>query len=186
MGILEVDGDEPNTTRLITNQPEIEDEIRKFYSNLYKKRTTNSSDTDLRAFLGHEGYEIFHNCAIRNIPEYVYEQANLPLSEDEVLAASLSHFQDAPHLIYAPSLRWVSMSKISFCTAVINDLMFIKASSVLPLGPVRSLLTRSSWIIVACLSFCSALSFRVMRLVFLWLPYPRATPLIANKIYSKS
>ena len=87
MGILEVDGDEPNTTRLITNQPEIKDEIRKFYSNLYKKRTTNSSDTDLRAFLGHEGYEIFHNCAIRNIPEYIYEQANLPLSEDEVLAA---------------------------------------------------------------------------------------------------
>ena len=41
MGILEVDGDEPNTTRLITNQPEIENEIRKFYSNLYKKRTTN-------------------------------------------------------------------------------------------------------------------------------------------------
>ena len=48
-----------------------------------------------------------------------------------LLGASLSHFQDAPHLIYAPSLRWVSMSKISFCTAVINDLMFIKASSVL-------------------------------------------------------
>ena len=41
----------------------------------------------ISAFLGHEGYEIFHNCAIRNIPEYVYEQANLPLSEDEVLAA---------------------------------------------------------------------------------------------------
>ena len=103
-----------------------------------------------------------------------------------LLAASLSHFQDAPHLIYAPSLRCVSMSKISFCTAVIKDFMVIKASSVFPQGPVRSLLTRSSWIIVACLSFCSALSFLVMRLVFFWLPYPRATPLIAKSIYSNS
>ena len=66
-----------------------------------------------------------------------------------LLAASLSHFQDAPHLIYAPSLRCVSMSKISFCTAVINDFIVIKASSVLPQGPVRNLLIRSSWIIVA-------------------------------------
>ena len=63
MGILEVDGDEPGTTRQVTNQPEIESEIRTFYSNLYKERPTSNSDTDLRGFMGDIGYNKFQNSA---------------------------------------------------------------------------------------------------------------------------
>ena len=47
MGIVEVDGDEPGETRLVTNQPEIEAEINKFYSELYRERVTQSNDEDL-------------------------------------------------------------------------------------------------------------------------------------------
>ena len=63
IGILEVESDEPGQTRLVTNQPEIEDSINNFYSNLYSKRETSSTDTDLREFMGDAGYKIFHNCA---------------------------------------------------------------------------------------------------------------------------
>ena len=63
MGIVEVEGDEPGTTRLVTNQPEIEDQINSFYKELYRKRETTSTDDDLRSFMGNEGYEAFHNCA---------------------------------------------------------------------------------------------------------------------------
>ena len=41
IGIVEVDGEEPNTVRQIINQPEIESEIRTFYVNLYKENLTN-------------------------------------------------------------------------------------------------------------------------------------------------
>ena len=87
MGIIEVDGDEPNTTRLITNQPEIEAQINQFYSDLYKERETSSSDSDLKEFMGDEGYEAFKNCAREKISPYTFEKNDLPIGEDEVLAA---------------------------------------------------------------------------------------------------
>ena len=73
MGILEVDGDEPNTTRLITNQPEIEQQIHDFYSNLYRKRVTSTTEADLKGFMGDIGYNMFHNSAKNKISPYVFE-----------------------------------------------------------------------------------------------------------------
>ena len=90
MGIIEVDGDEPGTTRLITNQPEIEAQINQFYSDLYKKRETNSSDSDLKEFMGDEGYNAFKNCAKGKISPHIFEKNVFPNGEDEVLAA-ISH-----------------------------------------------------------------------------------------------
>ena len=52
IGIVEVDGEEPNEVRQIINQPEIEKEIRTFYANLYRERPTRSSDADLQGFMG--------------------------------------------------------------------------------------------------------------------------------------
>ena len=87
MGLLEVDGDEPGTTRLITNQPEIESQINSFHSELYRERETQSTDSDLKGFMGDEGYESFHNCARKKISAHIFQKNDLPLSEDEVLAA---------------------------------------------------------------------------------------------------
>ena len=87
MGILEVEGDEPGTTRLVTNQPEIEDSIKNFYAELYKKRETSSTDNDLRQFMGDVGYNQFKDSAKNNISEYEYEKCGLPLGKDEILAA---------------------------------------------------------------------------------------------------
>ena len=63
MGIVEVEGDEPGTTRLITNQPEIENQINEFYKNLYSKRETKSEDSDLQGFMGNVGYNSFKDSA---------------------------------------------------------------------------------------------------------------------------
>ena len=63
MGIVEVEGDEPGTTRLITNQPEIENQINEFYKNLYSKRKTKSEDSDLQGFMGNVGYNSFKDSA---------------------------------------------------------------------------------------------------------------------------
>ena len=90
IGIVEVEGDEPGTTRQIIHQPEIENEIRSFYENLYKARPTESSDSDLKGFMGDEGYQRFHNIAQRNVSKYTYDSMDENISSDEVLAA-ISH-----------------------------------------------------------------------------------------------
>ena len=87
IGIVEVEGDEPGTTRQIIHQPEIENEIRSFYENLYKARPTESSDSDLKGFMGDEGYQRFHNIAQRNVSKYTYDSMDENISSDEVLAA---------------------------------------------------------------------------------------------------
>ena len=90
IGIVEVEGDEPGTTRQIIHQPEIENEVRSFYENLYKARPTESSDSDLKGFMGDEGYQRFHNIAQRNVSKYTYDSMDENISSDEVLAA-ISH-----------------------------------------------------------------------------------------------
>ena len=67
MGILEVDGDEPGSTRQVINQPEIETEIRSFYENLYSERPSTSSDSDLQGFMGDIGYNKFLNSAKKTL-----------------------------------------------------------------------------------------------------------------------
>ena len=60
IGVIEVDGEIPGTTRQITNQPEIEAEVRTFYENLYRERPTNSTEADIKGFMGDTAYEQFY------------------------------------------------------------------------------------------------------------------------------
>ena len=87
MGIVEVDGDEPGTTRQVINQPEIESEIRTFYSNLYKERPTTNSDTDLQGFMGDIGYNEFQNSARTKTSGTLYNAMIEEISSNEVLHA---------------------------------------------------------------------------------------------------
>ena len=87
MGIIEVDGDEPGTTRQVINQPEIESEIRTFYANLYKERPTTNTDTDLRGFMGDIGYNEFQNSARKKTSDTLYSAMSENISSDEVLQA---------------------------------------------------------------------------------------------------
>ena len=87
IGILEVDaGKGDGSTKLIESQPEIEDEIHRFYKELYKKRPTDSSEEDLKNVMG-EGYEEFENILGKKLPSTVQEQLQMPISRKEVMQA---------------------------------------------------------------------------------------------------
>ena len=85
MGIVEVDGEEPNTVRQIINQPEIESEIRTFYENLYRERPTTSSEDDLQGFMGTSGYYQFKDIAKKQCSPTLYENLSKAICSDEVL-----------------------------------------------------------------------------------------------------
>ena len=71
IGVLEVDaGKGDGSTKLIESQPEIEEEIHRFYKELYKKRPTDSSKEDIKNFMG-EGYEDFENILGKKLPSTV-------------------------------------------------------------------------------------------------------------------
>ena len=87
IGILEVDaGKGDGSTKLIESQPEIEDEIHRFYNELYKKRPTESSEEDLKRVMG-EGYEDFKNILGKKLPSTVQEKLQMPISRKEVMQA---------------------------------------------------------------------------------------------------
>ena len=59
LGVLEIDaGKGDGSTKLIESQPEIEDEIHKFYKELYKKRPAATSRESIKNFMG-EGFSEF-------------------------------------------------------------------------------------------------------------------------------
>ena len=87
IGIIEVDGEIPGTTRQITNQPEIEATIRTFYENLYRERPTSSSEDDIKEFMGDTAYDQFSKIYQRNIPTYTQEKLARDLDSEEVLFA---------------------------------------------------------------------------------------------------
>ena len=87
MGIIEVDGETPGTTRQIINQPEIETEIRRFYENLYRERPTNTSDADIHGFMGDAAYKEFKDIVQKKVPSYIYEKISKDLDSEEVLHA---------------------------------------------------------------------------------------------------
>ena len=87
IGILEVDGETPGTTRQITSQPEIEQNVRTFYENLYRERPTNSSEADIKGFMGDTAYDQFNNIFQRKIPVYTQEKLARDLDSEEVLYA---------------------------------------------------------------------------------------------------
>ena len=66
---------------------EIENQNTTLYTELYRKRETSSSESDLKEFMGDVGYESFKNCANKNTPNYIYEQASQELSREEILFA---------------------------------------------------------------------------------------------------
>ena len=87
IGIVEVDSEIPGTTRQITSQPEIEATVRAFYENLYRERPTNSSEADIKGFMGDTAYDNFHNIFQKNIPTYTQEKLARDLDSEEVLYA---------------------------------------------------------------------------------------------------
>ena len=124
IGILEVEGDNPDEVRVVTHQPEIEKQINTFYTELYRKRETSSSESDLKEFMGDVGYESFKNCANKNTPNYIYEQASQELSREEILfaiengkhgvAPGISGFSREFYQKFAPNLIDFIMKYIDF------------------------------------------------------------------------
>ena len=87
IGILEVDaGKEDGSTKLIESQPEIEEEIHRFYKELYKKRPTESSTENLKNVMG-EGYSDFENILGKKLPSTVQEKLQTPISKKEIMQA---------------------------------------------------------------------------------------------------
>ena len=146
MGILEVEGDEPGKTKLVTNQPEIEDSIKTFYAELYRKRETSSTDDDLRQFMGDVGYNEFRDSAKKNVPSYVFEKCGLPLGKDEILAAILhgkhgvapgiSGFSREFYKHFSPNLIEFIMKYVQFTEeqGILSDGQRIGVITLLPKG----------------------------------------------------
>ena len=86
IGILEVDEGVDQAPRILRNQPEIESEIRNFYSQLYAPRVTNSSREDISDFMG-EGFSDFEQIVQKNVSSHVQEKLEEPISEGELMAA---------------------------------------------------------------------------------------------------
>ena len=146
MGILEVDGDEPGTTKQVTNQPEIESEIRTFYSNLYKERPTSNSDTDLRGFMGDIGYNKFQNSAKKNVSGTFFDKMSEEISSNEVLhaikhgkhgvAPGISGFSREFYQKFGDDLIGFIMKYIQFSeqTGILSDNQRIGVITLLPKG----------------------------------------------------
>ena len=146
MGILEVDGDEPGTTKQVTNQPEIESEIRTFYSNLYKERPTSNSDTDLRGFMGDIGYNKFQNSAKKNTTGTFFDKMSEEISSNEVLhaikhgkhgvAPGISGFSREFYQKFGDDLIGFIMKYIQFSeqTGILSDNQRIGVITLLPKG----------------------------------------------------
>ena len=146
MGILEVDGDEPGTTKQVTNQPEIESEIRTFYSNLYKERPTSNSDTDLRGFMGDIGYNKFQNSAKKNTSGTFFDKMSEEISSNEVLhaikhgkhgvAPGISGFSREFYQKFGDDLIGFIMKYIQFSeqTGILSDNQRIGVITLLPKG----------------------------------------------------
>ena len=146
MGILEVDGDEPGTTKQVTNQPEIESEIRTFYSNLYKERPTSNSDTDLRGFIGDIGYNKFQNSTKTNTSGTFFDKMSEEISSNEVLhaikhgkhgvAPGISGFSREFYQKFGDDLIGFIMKYIQFSeqTGILSDNQRIGVITLLPKG----------------------------------------------------
>ena len=86
LGILEIDtGKGGGSTKLIESQPEIEAEIHRFYKELNKHRTAETSREDIKEFMG-EGYAHFENILGRKLPGTVQEKLQQPISKEEVMS----------------------------------------------------------------------------------------------------
>ena len=87
LGVLEVDsGKGDGSTKLIESQPEIEEEIHKFYKELYRKRPAATSREDIKKFMG-GGYENFENILGKKLSSKVQEKLEEPISQEEVMQA---------------------------------------------------------------------------------------------------
>ena len=146
MGIIEVDGDEPGTTKQIINQPEIESEIRTFYENLYRERPSTSSDADLQGFMGDIGYNKFLNSARKNTSETLFNSMNEEISSDEVLyaikhgkhgvAPGISGFSREFYQVFGEDLIGFIMEYIKFSEkkGILSDNQRIGVITLLPKG----------------------------------------------------
>ena len=102
IGILEIDEGVDQPPRVLRNQPEIETEIRNFYSQLYAPRDTMSSRNDIRNFMG-EGFQKFENIVQNNVSQHMQNNIERVISKEELMEA----IQNGKHGV-APGLSGFS------------------------------------------------------------------------------
>ena len=96
--------------------------------------------------MGDAGYKIFHNCAKKNISKHIYEKNDLPLSQDEVLAAifhgkhgvapGLSGFSREFYQHFSSNLIGFIMKYVKFTEeqGILSDNQRIGVITLLPKG----------------------------------------------------
>ena len=108
IGILEIDEGVDQPPRVLRNQPEIETEIRNFYSQLYAPRDTLSSRNDIRNFMG-EGFQKFENIVKTNVSQHMQDDIEKNISREELMEA----IQNGKHGV-APGLSGFSREFFKF------------------------------------------------------------------------
>ena len=163
MGILEVEGDDPGTTRQVINQPEIETEIRSFYENLYSERPSTSSDSDLQGFMGDIGYNKFLDSAKKNTTDSLFKEMGQEIGSEEVLhaikhgkhgvAPGISGFSREFFQTFGEDLIGFIMKYIKFSeqTGILSDTQRIGVITLLPKG-AKDKKTLKNWRPITLLS----------------------------------
>ena len=145
IGILEVDEGVDQVPRILRNQPEIETEIRNFYSQLYAPHVTNSSREDISDFMG-EGFSDFENIVQRNVPLHAQQKLDNVISEEELMQAiqhgkhgvapGLSGFSREFFKFFAEDLIGFIMKYVDFSenTGSLSDNQRIGVITLIPKG----------------------------------------------------
>ena len=86
IGILELEEGRNRPPRVIRTQPEIEEQISNFYTDLYRERATESSRDEIKQYLG-EGFDILDGICQRNVDPTTMTEIDNPITKQEVLEA---------------------------------------------------------------------------------------------------
>lgn len=72
--------------RVIRTQPEVEEHISNFYSDLFRERATKSSRDDIKQYLG-EGFDVLDGLCKKNVDLTTMKEIDNPITKAEVLEA---------------------------------------------------------------------------------------------------
>ena len=108
IGILEIEEGPNRPPRILRNQPEIENEIRSFYEQLYAPRDTRSSKEDIQNFMG-DGFQELEDIVQRNVPSHLQSRIDDPITQQELMDA----IQNGKHGV-APGLSGFSREFFQF------------------------------------------------------------------------
>ena len=86
IGILELEEGQNRPPRVIRTQPEVEEHISDFYTDLFRERATESSKDDIKNYLG-EGFDILDGICQKNVDPTTMKEIDKPITKAEVLEA---------------------------------------------------------------------------------------------------